>query len=133
MPPLRRLTPDLAVTGQIRPDDVPTLAAAGFRLIVNNRPDGEEPGQPAGAEIAAAAEAAGLAYRAVPIRGRPAPDQVRAQAEALAAADGPALAFCRSGMRSACAWAMAEVAGGADRAGVLARAQGAGYDLSGVV
>src|SRR5690606_21900694 len=100
---------------------------------VNNRPDGEEPGQPAGAALQAAAEASGLAYRANPISGRPGPDQARAQAEALAAADGPALAFCRSGMRSACAWAMAEVAAGADRAAVLAQAQGAGYDLSGVL
>lgn len=133
MPPVRRINPRLAVSGQIRPEDVAALADQGFRMIVNNRPDGEEPGQPAGAEIQTAAEAAGLAYRAVPISGRPGPEQARAQAEAIAAADGPVLAYCRSGMRSASAWAMAEVAAGADRGTVLAQGAGAGCDLSAVI
>ena len=64
---LRPLDPTIAVAPQIRPEDVPAIAAAGYVAIVNNRPDGEEPGQPEGEAIRAAAEAAGLGYTAIPI------------------------------------------------------------------
>lgn len=131
---MRPVTPALSVSPQIRPEDVPALAARGVRLIVNNRPDGEEPGQPAGAEIEAAARAAGIDYCAVPVRGRPGEAEVRAVDAALAAAEGPALAFCRSGTRSVACWALAELAAGrADRDQVLRQAAGAGYDLSGMI
>src|SRR3954468_8339579 len=90
---------------QIVPDDMPAIAAHGIRLIVNNRPDGEEPGQPASAEIEAAARAAGLGYRHIPIAGGFPSAQVEAMAEALE--DGPVLAFCRTGTRSTYLWALA--------------------------
>ncbi|MEL7030031.1 MAG: sulfur transferase domain-containing protein, partial [Pseudomonadota bacterium] len=63
----RTLAPDFAVAPQISQQDVAAAAADGVVLIVNNRPDGEEPGQPAGAEIEAAARAAGVAYAAIPV------------------------------------------------------------------
>ncbi|HWE45480.1 MAG TPA: TIGR01244 family sulfur transferase [Caulobacteraceae bacterium] len=128
------VTGDFAVAGQIEPSDVAAAAAQGFRLIVNNRPDGEEPGQPSGAEIEAAARAAGLAYTGVPIRGRPGPAQIEAMTQALAAADGPVLAYCRSGMRSIAAWALSEGATGArTRMELVGLARDAGFDLSQVL
>lgn len=97
--------------------------------IVNNRPDHEEPGQPTAAEMAAAAVAAGLDYIWIPISGMPSPAQAAAVADALV--DGkPTVLFCRSGMRSSAAWAMAECARGADAETVRAAAAAAGYDLS---
>ena len=129
----RRLTDTFLAGPQIGPDEVAGLAAAGVALIINNRPDGEAPDQPSGAEIAAAARAAGVDYAGIPVRGLPGPDQVEAMAGALARATGPVLAYCRSGARSTACWAMAEVGAGAltpDEA--RARAAAAGFDLTGV-
>ena len=74
-------------------------------MLVNNRPDGEEPGQPLAREIEAAAAEAGIAYRFVPIIRGIGPADVEAMQKALReAGDGKLLAFCRSGTRSALAW-----------------------------
>jgi uncharacterized protein (TIGR01244 family) len=121
------------VAGQIAPGDLPAIAAAGVTLIVNNRPDGEEPGQPASAEVEAAARAAGLDYRHIPIAGGFNGDDVLAMAEALDAAEGKVLAFCRSGTRSTFLWALARAERGADAADLAARAAAAGYDLTPVL
>ena len=130
---LRPLDPTVAVAPQITPDDVPAIAAAGYVAIVNNRPDGEEAGQPDGESIRAAAEAAGLAYTAIPVTqagfSRP---QVDAMIAALAAADGPVLAYCRSGTRSCNLCALAGAAPGEDAAALTAKAATAGYDLTGL-
>jgi len=115
---------------QLRPADVPALAAQGVTLIVNNRPDGEEAGQPPGAEIEAAAQAAGLAYRHIPLAGGFNMDDVLAMADALAEADGKALLFCRSGTRSTFLWALARCERGAAPEEVVGHAEAAGYDLS---
>lgn len=90
---------------QLRPDDMDAVVAAGVALVVNNRPDGEEPGQPTSAEIEAAARAAGLDYRHIPVSGGIGPDQVAAMAVAME--EGKLLAFCRSGQRSTLLWALA--------------------------
>lgn len=119
------------VFGQIDPADVATAKALGITTIINNRPDGEEPGQPSGAAIAAAARDAGLTYVAIPVdHSGFRPEQVTLMAEALAAADGPVLAWCRSGTRSTFLWALAEASRGRDGADIAARARAAGYDLS---
>jgi uncharacterized protein (TIGR01244 family) len=132
MPNVRWVAPDFAVTGQMTPADVATAAAEGFRTIVNNRPDGEEPGQPAAAEIMAAAQASGLDYRAVPFSGPPPPAAVAETASALETAPAPVLAYCRSGRRSIMAWAMAQALSGARRPDeIIALAAKAGYDLGG--
>jgi uncharacterized protein (TIGR01244 family) len=126
---MRALSDTVWASPQVSPDALTALAGAGVGRIVNNRPDHEEPGQPTAAEMEAAARAAGLDYRWIPISGLPSPAQAAAVAEALA--DGtPTLMFCRSGMRSSAAWAMAECAGGADADAVRAAAAVAGYDLS---
>lgn len=108
--------------------------ADGFKLIVNNRPDGEEAGQPTSAEFAAAAQAAGLTYVHVPVSGRPTPQQIKAENAAIAAVDGPTLAFCRSGSRSIITWACCQLASGAaSRSKLVSQAATAGYDLSAVL
>ncbi len=117
------------ISGQIAAADVAALAAAGVTMIVNNRPDREDSGQPLGAEIEAAAEAAGIAYRHVPIQRGIGPGDVEAMREAMAAAgEGKMLAFCRSGQRSALACALAQRELGVDREEVERRLQSAGFD-----
>ena len=76
---MRRLDQTTFVSGrQLTVGDMDEAAAQGIRLIVNNRPDGEEPGQPARAEIEAAARAAGLDYRHIPIAGGFPPERIEA-------------------------------------------------------
>jgi uncharacterized protein (TIGR01244 family) len=129
MTEFRKVTDRFEVSPQITPEDARRAAAAGVVLIINNRPDGEAPGQPANAEIEAAARAAGADYLFLPVVGRPTPEQARAQAGAVAAANGPVLAFCRTGTRSITTWALGEAAAGRDRAELARLAAGAGYDL----
>lgn len=133
MTPFRPVVPGIAVAPQIQPEDAARAANDGYVLIVNNRPDDEEPGQPTSAQIEAAAKAAGLAYAHVPVRGMPTAEQVDQVAAALAAAQGPALLFCRSGTRSIVTWSLGEAAQGGDRAELAARGAAAGYDLSAVL
>src|SRR3546814_14956822 len=89
--------------------DIDSAAQAGFKMIVNNRPDGEEPDQPASAELGERAEAQGIAYRHIPVSGGKYDDaSIRAMGEALDATEGKALIFCRTGMRSTTVWALAQ-------------------------
>ena len=127
---IRALNDRVAVAPQIAPEDLPAIKAAGYVAVINNRPDGEEPGQPTGAAIARAAEAAGLTYHAVPVAGPMGQAELDATAAALSAADGPVLAFCRSGTRSCNLWALAAAQAGRDPALIAAQAGAAGYDLS---
>jgi len=127
----RKLDDSISVSEQITPEDVKAAAAQGFRMIINHRPDEEQPGQPSGAEIREAARAAGIDYVAIPIThsGYSVP-QVDAMREALARADGPVLAFCRSGTRSTFVWALAQGANGEDPDTLAMKAGDAGYDIS---
>ncbi|MGH6957001.1 MAG: TIGR01244 family sulfur transferase [Caulobacteraceae bacterium] len=133
MAQFRKVTETFSVSPQITPDEARAAAASGVKLVINNRPDGEAPDQPAGAEVEAAARAAGADYLYNPIVGRPTPAQAKAQAEAVAGAKGPVLAFCRSGTRSITAWAMGEASAGGDRAELVRLAAQAGYDLAPVL
>lgn len=130
---IRKIDEEISVAPQIAPEDVAGIAAAGFRGIVNNRPEGEELSQPTGAEVRAAAEAAGLSYAEIPVTHAGfSATQVEAMARALEAADGPVLAYCRSGTRSCNLWALAEASRGGDPDALTAKAAGAGYDISGI-
>lgn len=130
----RRVTDSLSVSPQIGIDDLDRAASEGFVLVINNRPDDEEPGQPSSAQIEAAARAAGLGYVHVPVRGGPTPDQVEAVRRAVESAEGPVLAFCRSGTRSIVTWSLGQAASGAaDRDTLVRQGAAAGYDLSGVL
>jgi uncharacterized protein (TIGR01244 family) len=126
---MRRLEEGFFVAGQIAPAEMPQLAAQGIRMIVNNRPDGEVPGQPRAEEIRTAAEAAGIAYRGIPVR-QLEPGSVEEMGRALDEAEGPVLAFCAAGTRSTYLWALARSARGADADALAQMALAAGVDLS---
>lgn len=130
---IRQIDDHISVAPQITPAEVDAIAAAGFTEIVNNRPDDEEGGQPSGADIAAAAREAGIAYREIPVgHAGMSSNQVEAMAQALTAAAGPVLAFCRSGTRSTHLWALARARMGDDPGTLVAKAAEAGYDISGI-
>ncbi len=130
----RQLTDTLYVSPQIGIAEVEEAKALGVTMIVNNRPDDEEPGQVNGAEIEAAAKAAGIGYIAVPVtHGGFAPWQLDGMAKALdAAKDGKLLAYCRSGTRSTLLWALAQARAGEDCDRLEEKAAAAGYDLASV-
>jgi uncharacterized protein (TIGR01244 family) len=130
---IRKVDDSISVAPQISVEDVAAIKAAGFTAIVNNRPDDEESGQVAGDAIRDAALAAGLTYAAIPIThaGFSYP-QIEAMADVLAGADGPVLAFCRSGTRSCNLWALAQAKNGADADELIAKGAGAGYNLDGI-
>ncbi|MGV3573845.1 MAG: TIGR01244 family sulfur transferase [Devosia sp.] len=127
---LKRINDHVSVSGQINPEDVATLKSLGFVAIVNNRPDGESPDQPAGDEIEAAAKAAGLAYHAIPL-GREGvnADLVEKTKAVIEGSDGPVFCFCRSGTRSTTLWALSQ-AGEMDASEIISQAAEAGYDMS---
>ncbi len=127
----RKIAEGIYASPQIGLPDVALARAMGIALIVNNRPEDEEPGQIPGPEIAAAASAAGIAYVAIPVThaGFSEP-QVRAMADALEDATGPILAYCRSGTRSTLLWALAEASTGASPDALAEAAAQAGYDLT---
>ncbi|MEA3014361.1 MAG: hypothetical protein QOD42_2906 [Sphingomonadales bacterium] len=119
----------LVADRQLQASDMAAAAARGVTLIVNNRPDGEEPDQPAAAEIETAAAAAGLRYAHIPVAGGFSGDAIAAMGAALAEAEGSALLFCRSGTRSTYLWALARAREGALPEALLGNAARAGYDL----
>lgn len=100
--PVRAVAPDVCVAPQLTPEAMAEAAAAGFKSVVNNRPDFEHgPNQPTSAAIEAAALAAGLQYRHLPVDGGyQSPEEVAAFAKLLQELPRPLLAFCRSGARS---------------------------------
>tara|TARA_R110000751_G_scaffold31160_1_gene79393 strand:- start:104000 stop:104410 length:411 start_codon:yes stop_codon:yes gene_type:complete len=127
---LKRINDHVSVSGQIRPEDVAALKAAGFVAIVNNRPDGESPDQPAGAEIEAAAKEAGMAYHSIPLgREGVSPEMVEQTKAVLEGSAGPVFCYCRSGTRSTTLWALSQ-AGQRDASEIIAQAADAGYDMS---
>jgi uncharacterized protein (TIGR01244 family) len=127
----RSITTDIMVAPQISVDAVAEAKAAGVALIINNRPEGESDDQIPGADIEAAARAAGMEYIAIPIThsGFSQP-QVMAMVAALQGAQGKILAYCRSGTRSTLLWALAESAQGGDPDALTNMAAKAGYDVS---
>lgn len=128
---LRQLDDQTLVSGQIKPDDMPDLGGHGVTLIVNNRPDGEEPGQPLSAEIKEAAQREGIEFRYNPIVRGIGPADVEAMREAMReCGNGRMLAFCRSGTRSTLAWAVARREDGVSREELVRSAAKAGVDLT---
>ncbi|MEQ9812327.1 MAG: TIGR01244 family sulfur transferase [Azospirillaceae bacterium] len=125
------VTDSFAVSPQIRPEDVPRLAADGYTTVINNRPDGEAPDQPPGAAIAKACDEAGLSYVDLPFAHTDfQPELVRGMRAAIDAADGKVFAFCRSGTRSYTLWALATVKSEADLAAKIERAAEQGFDIN---
>ncbi|MEO0591757.1 MAG: TIGR01244 family sulfur transferase [Pseudomonadota bacterium] len=131
MTDFRQLSDTTFASPQISLPDIEAAKAAGISMIVNNRPDGEDPSAPQGGDIAAAAEAAGLDYVAIPIGhsgfSEPQIDQMIA---AMKEADGSVLAYCRSGTRSTLLWALAQAKEGVEPDVIAKAAMAAGYDVS---
>jgi uncharacterized protein (TIGR01244 family) len=132
MTEFRQVTPDFSAAGQIDATDVSRIAELGYKTIINNRPDHEEPGQPSISEIKAAAERAGLRFHNLPFVGQPPPGVVAETALVVEQAPGPVLAYCRTGTRSIKAWGLAAALSGTKRPDeIIALAAKAGYDLEG--
>lgn len=128
---IRQLDDNTFVSGQLSPDQVAELKEHGVTMLVNNRPDNEDPGQPLSSDMEAAAEAAGMEYRHIPIRYGMGPSDVEAMREALhATGEGKMLAFCRSGNRSTLAWALARAEDGAEPEELHKCAEAAGFSLA---
>ncbi len=126
---IRHLDDRTLVSGHVAPHEVAGLPEQGVTVLVNNRPDFEEPGQPRARDIEEAAAAAGVEYRFVPIIRGIGPADIESMQEAMrAAADGKLLAFCRSGTRSALTLALAQREEGASREDVEERLSSAGFD-----
>ena len=130
---IRPLTPELSVAPQIGVDDIRALAEAGFRTIICNRPDGEGPDQPLYDEIARRATEQGLEVHHLPAEsGKVTDAQALAFGELMGRVPRPALAYCRTGMRSATLWALSQ-ATHLPLPDIVERATRAGYDLKAVV
>lgn len=128
----RRVTDELSVSPQISPADVKEIAAAGFRSILCNRPDGETGDQTPFAEIEAAASAAGLEIKWQPIARGSLQDQDAAEfSEAVAALPAPVFAYCQSGTRCVALWSLSQ-AGARPTDEIIRMAAEAGYDLRGL-
>lgn len=133
MSDFRQVSETFWASPQIDVSQVAEARQRGFAMVINNRPEGETEDQVPGAAIEAAAGAAGMAYRAIPVTHAGFSEaQVREMAEALASADGPVLAYCRSGTRSTLLWALAEAARGASPDSIAEAAAGAGYDVASI-
>jgi len=96
----RTIAPDFAVAGQIQPDQIEALAAAGFKSIVCARPDNEESGQPSFRQISAQAEKLGIKSVHIPISGGISDGSVKAMKQALKDLPKPVYGYCRSGARA---------------------------------
>jgi sulfide:quinone oxidoreductase len=128
---IRKITDDFSVAPQIRVADVSAIAAAGFRAVICNRPDGEAADQPRSDDVAAAVTASGMEWRMLPVTQISRAD-VEAFDKLLTELPKPVLAFCRSGTRCTTLWSLSEI----DRRPVqdiLARTRAAGYDMAALV
>jgi uncharacterized protein (TIGR01244 family) len=127
----RKITDTVFASPQIGTDAIAEAKALGIVRIVNNRPEGESEDQVPGEVIEAEARAAGIDYVAIPVgHGGFSQAQVTAMAEALDTAEGPVLAYCRSGTRSTLLWALARAKAGDNPSVIASKAAGAGYDVS---
>ena len=126
----RKINDNISVSPQITLEDIEAAKAEGVTLIINNRPDGEDPSAPQSADIEAAARAAGMKYIPIPIThsGFSGP-QVDAMITALAGGD-KVLAYCRSGTRSTLLWSLAQAKQGVAPEEIARLAGNAGYDIT---
>lgn len=126
------LDDDLAVLPQIDPSNAAELAGMGFKTIINNRPENEEPGQPSIASVEQAAKEAGLDFQSQPVvSGAITFNDVADFKDLMDQAEKPVLAYCRSGTRCTMLWALAN-AGNISTEAIMANAEAAGYNLEGL-
>ncbi|TAL98530.1 MAG: TIGR01244 family phosphatase [Paraburkholderia sp.] len=126
----RQLTSHLSISPQLSIADIEAAKAQGFLSVIVNRPDGEEPGQPAIAEMQEATRTAGLGFAAIPVLpGKATVEDAAKFASALETLDGPVIAYCRTGVRAATLWALS-VGASIKPDVLLQRIAATGYDLS---
>jgi sulfide:quinone oxidoreductase len=130
-PPLAALAPGVSAAGGLDRADIETLADSGVRTIVNNRPDGEDPGQLAAEEARRLAKARGIAYHHIPVTAASLTSgDVDALQAVLAEAERPVVLHCRSGSRSALLWALFRLREGAEPSSLVAEAARHGIDIA---
>jgi len=134
MSQFKKVTEHISVSPQINKDDIDTAAEMGVTLIINNRPDGEEAGQPTNDTLATYAAEKGIKWAHIPITsGQITMEAITSTSYALKAED-KILAYCRSGTRSCNLWGLAQAFEGTDdTASILKKAENAGYDLTGLI
>lgn len=131
MSDFRTLSETVFASPQIELDDIEAAKEAGVTMIVNNRPDGEEPSAPQSDAVAAAAAEAGLEFVSIPIGQAGFSEvQIDAMIAALDNAEGKVLAYCRSGTRSTLLWSLAQAKLGMAPDSIADVAMAAGYDVS---
>ena len=126
---IRPLSDRYAVSPQIEPGDADAIAAAGYRTVICNRPDGEVPPDLGSIAVGEAVRAAGMSFVVLPLTHDTLRSHVAEQRQAIG--DGPTLAYCASGTRSTIVWALGE-AGETPADEIVQRAARAGYDISGL-
>lgn len=128
----RVLTDQYHVSPQIDPEDAEAIKAAGYALVIDNRPDAEVPPSHQASAMRQAIEAQGLRFEALPITHQTmTAEYILRQAELIAGAEGPVLAYCASGTRCSVIWALGQAETlGADT--VIETAAKAGYNLAGL-
>ncbi len=131
LPPLMELAPGITATGALTRDNIEALAAAGTKVIVNNRPDGEDPGQLTADEARELCAAHGIAYHHIPfVAATLTTADIDAFAAVLKSASGPLVAHCRSGTRSTMIWALTRLREGADPGALVALGARNGVDIA---
>ncbi len=131
MTDFRKLSEAVLASPQIGVHEIAIAKEAGVTVIVNNRPDGEDPASPQSDDVEAAAEQAGIAYASIPIGHSGFSEvQIDQMIAVLEGAEGKVLAYCRSGTRSTLLWSLAQAKLGMAPDDIAAAAQGAGYDVT---
>lgn len=124
-----KLTETIAASPQIQPEHMSAIAADGYKVVINNRPDGEAMAQPSSDALRAAAQAAGMEYHYYPLNAFNYPgDDLAAIAALFDDESRPVFAFCRSGTRSSNLWVSSRQE--PDRAVARQHAQQMGFDIS---
>lgn len=129
----RWLKTGFLVRGQMTPADVDKAAEAGFRTIIDLRPNSEEPGQPSAEEMSEAAKRSSLTFHYVPVPRSGIPDEAIAEMKTiLEQVQEPVVMYCRSGMRATRTWALAEASrpGGAEADAIMRAVQAAGFPMA---
>jgi uncharacterized protein (TIGR01244 family) len=133
MPRLMELTPGLTAAGALSADDIEALAAAGVKTVINNRPDGEDPGQLSADEAQRLCATRGIAYHHIPfVAATLTKADIDAFENVLMSASHPIVAHCRSGTRSTMIWALTRVRQGDDPVALVALGAKNGVDISGL-
>lgn len=130
---IKALTPHLSVSPQIFAADLQAVAAAGFKSVICNRPDGESADQPSFKEMESAAHEHGLQAHYLPAEtGKVRDEDGAAFGQLLQTMPGPILAYCRTGMRSTTMWALSQ-ATAMPLSQILETSQKAGFDMKALV